>query len=388
MDCPLPIDWLDYLEKREVDASVDLAAHLNGCRRCQLLVDDLRQQSVGVELASYQGVALREVPKWREEERTEIAVGDIWLTKGELEGAYSGLRRQLVLVVGQREEFNRVWFSFAPLTTETETATSSDLLLAGNDTTLGVPLAAQFRIQTPLAREQLDSYLGETTDSGRELVASAVAGTVESARFGAAIASPNDRRLRRVEETRELMAALANVYGEALNRAEEAAEEAAESVEASEASEAPSGLTLVGAPERAERQGPSEAEQASEEGHVFVFQLKRVKPPAQEGVLAWAAATVRRTNPLINHFAFEGERCALRARLELKGMRGEEMLLLFIEDVSGFSSAPVLISFAKPSGERIESPPFDPALGAEVVVARGAVGVSPADVDQLELRLS
>ena len=69
-------------------------------------------------------------------------------------------------------------------------------------------------------------------------------------------------------------------------------------------------------------------------------------------------------------------------------MRGEEMLLLFIEHVSGFPSAPAWISFAKPTtGERIESPHFDPTRERQIVVARGAVGISPAEVDQLELRL-
>lgn len=388
MDCPLPIDWLDYLEEREVDVSVDLRAHLDECRRCQLLVEDLRQQSVGVELDAYQGVALESLPRWRDEERAEIAVGDIWLTGDAFANAYAGLRRQLVLVVAEREEFNKRWLSVAPLTTETETATNTDLLLNGDDTSLAVPLAVEFRAQTPLLKEQLTSYLGAATESGRELLAGAVAGTVERGRFGAAVANPLDRRLRRIEETRRLMATLASVYSETLSQAEEAAE-TTEGNAANESSaglsESWAGLRLVSA--EGEWLGePKEADvgAAIETGQLLVF-LSRVKPPTEQGVMAWAASTVRRSNPLIAYFAGESGGRELRARLELKVR--EDMLLLFIEAASGFSS-PVSISFAKPNGERVDSPPFEPAEGAEVVVARGSVGVGPSELDQLELRLS
>lgn len=384
MDCPLPIDWLDYLEELEVDVSVDLAVHLNECRRCQLLVEDLRQQSVGVELGAYQGAALESLSQWHEdEERTEIAVGDIWLTSAEFANAYAGLRRQLVLVVAEREEFNKRWLSVAPLSTETETATNTDLLLNSGDTSLGVRLAVQFRAQTPLLKEQLTSCLGAATDSGLELLAGAVAGTVQRGRFGAAIANPLDRRLWRIEETRRLMATLASVYSETLSQAEEAAENES----SAGLSESWGGLRLVSA--EGEWLGePKEADvgAAIEAGQVLVF-LSRVKPPTEPGVLALAASTVRRSNPLIDHFAFVSGGRELRARLELK-VRGEEMLLLFIEAASGFSSSPVSISFAKPNGERVDSPPFQPAEGAEVVVARGSVGVAPSELDQLELRLS
>jgi len=390
MDCPLPIDWLDYLEEREVDVGFDLRAHLDECRRCQLLVEDLRHQSVGVELDAYQGAALESFRQCREEERAEIAVGDIWLTSGEFANAYTGLRRQLVLIVAEREEFNKRWLSVAPLTTETETATNTDLLLNGDDTSLGVPLAVEFRAQTPLLKEQLTSYLGAATESGRELLGSAVAGTVERGRFGAAIANPLDRRLRRVEETRRLMATLASVYSETLSQEEEAAQ-AAEANAANESSaslsESWAGLKLVSAEGEwhAEPKG-ADAGAAIEAGQVLVF-LSRVKPPTKPGVLAWAASTVHRSNPLIDHFAFASGGRELRARLELR-VRGEEMLLLFIEAASGFPSSPVSISFAKPNGERVDSPPFQPAEGAEVVVARGSVGVAPSELDQLELRLS
>jgi hypothetical protein len=67
-------------------------------------------------------------------------------------------------------------------------------------------------------------------------------------------------------------------------------------------------------------------------------------------------------------------------------MRGEEMLLLLIDHVSGFPSAPMLISFATTAGVRIESEPFDPTKENQVVIARGAVGISPAEVEELVLR--
>ena len=41
MRCPLPIDWLEYLEGT---GSSDLALHLSECRPCQILLDRLRQE--------------------------------------------------------------------------------------------------------------------------------------------------------------------------------------------------------------------------------------------------------------------------------------------------------------------------------------------------------
>jgi hypothetical protein len=381
MDCPLPIDWLDYLEGRESES--DLSAHLADCRRCQELVAELREQSVGVELAPYSGGALEDAPRWQEQDRPRVAVGDVWLTKADLASSYADLWRQIVLVVAKREEFDQTWFSVAPLTTETEVATNTDLLLDRDDTTLAIPLALQFRLQTPVAREQLDRYLGETTATGRELVSEALAGSLSGDHFGAPLTRANDRRLRRVSETRELMATLASVYGQALVAAEEA--QAANEADDPVAAAAPDFVVKQAA--RAKEAAGEET--AHEGGRLLVFELKRVRPSVPGRLLELAAASVGRSNPLINHFEFASERCTLRARLELTGqMRGEEMLLLFIEHVSGFPSAPAWISFAKPTtGERIESPQFDPTREGQIVLARGAVGISPAEVDQLELRL-
>jgi hypothetical protein len=365
MDCPLPIDWLDYLEGREVDDAVGLAAHLADCRRCQALVAELSQQSTGIELTPYTGAALARAPKWVEEERPEIAVGQIWLTVGVGSGKTWTALRQLALVVAAREEFDQTWFSVAPLTTETELATNSDLLLDAEDTTLGVPLAAQFRLQTPLAREQLESCLGQATERGQELVTATLAGTLANEHFGAALTRANDRRLRRLEQTRELMAQLAIVYGEALTRAEET-EAAAEALAEKEGGvgEMPVRDNPVKTAEDwvadkarrlaqrwPQREHHTEQEEWGEGAQVFVLQLKSVAPTVQEGALGLAASTVRATNPWINHFAIEGERCSLRARLELRGgMRGdEETLLLLIDEVAGFPAIPLLISFAKPT---------------------------------------
>jgi hypothetical protein len=42
MRCPLPIDWLDYLEGAASDA---LTIHLGKCQPCQRLVADLKQSA-------------------------------------------------------------------------------------------------------------------------------------------------------------------------------------------------------------------------------------------------------------------------------------------------------------------------------------------------------
>lgn len=374
MDCPLPIDWLDYLEGREVDSAVDLDAHLGDCRRCQALVDDLREQSVGVELSPYDEAALARAPKWLEKERAAVAVGQVWLTTGAGKSE-TLLRRQLVLVVSERREFERTWYSAAPLTTDTDLATSTDLLLAPEDTTLDVATAVQFRFQTPLAPEQLESFVAETTVSGRELVAAAVAGAAASDRFGPPIARPNDRRLRRIEETRDLMSRLASVYGAALNEAEKAEEtEAADDPATEAAAAAPDLIAVAGAPEGE---------------HAFMLiELKRVVPAAPRD-LALAAEKVALHDRWVSWFARETDSGVFRARLELQGGLGPNATLLVVIEAfpARWSSVRAAIAFNKPSGERVESPPFAPEPETTVVVASGGVGVLPTQVEQLEVRL-
>src|SRR5713226_1107456 len=227
MNCPLPIDWLDYLEGREVQVDADLDAHLAGCRRCQALVAALKERSVGRMLAPYQGAPLSLAPKWPKSTKEEASAGQIWLTL-ESGTEYASLSRQLVLVLGARPEFGTTWFSVAPLTTETELATSTDLLLGPKDTTLVVPLSVHFRLQAPLAREQLRAYVGETTESGRALIGEASRGTLIQEHFGSAVVRNGDTRLRRLKPMRESIAMLGSVYDAALMTAEEEAEELAD----------------------------------------------------------------------------------------------------------------------------------------------------------------
>jgi hypothetical protein len=369
MNCPLPIDWLDHLEGRDVDRD-GLREHLANCRQCQLLVETLRERSVGVELTPYEGAALQFAPKWQEEKRSEVAVGDVWLTRGSVLHTYTELRRQIVLIVAKREEFNASWYSAAPLTIETEVATSTDLLLGAEDTTLKVPLAVQFRVQAPLARDQLDSYIGETTISGRSLLEKAAAGTLSSDHFGAAVAAADDSRLRRIEETRDLMARLTHPYGEALTKAEEEAGALEGSVEK--------------APDLA---GFAETDEM--ERKFVVIELKRVAPSAPRRALALAAETVGLSNRWFSSFAGKSEQVRVRARLQLENpMRSDETLVLIIEDFSAlWSPVRAVVALQKPSGERIESPPFNPQQEKSVVIARGGIGVLPTKVERLEVLL-
>jgi hypothetical protein len=359
MDCPLPIDWLDHLEGRAVNAPVDLAGHLADCRRCQALVAELRAQSVGVVLSPYGGRA--EAPKWPAEERADVAVGDVWLTNS----AEVMDERQLVMIVDERDEFDQTWYSAVPLTTETDLATDSDLLLDSGDTSLGVPFAAQFRLQTPLAREQLEVYVGEATDDA--LLARALAGELDDHRFGAPIARGGDTRLRRIEPTRRAMSELAVIYGEALTRAEEAAEEAVRGDEDSRVAEV---IPIApGAP------------------RAVVIALKHVQPWTPRGALALAAEKAGLRNRWINYFAAEDERMTLRVQLVLENpMRsGEERLLLLIDEFSSQWAENIVIAVPKPTGERLQSRPFDPTREREVVVQEGSVGVLPAKVEHLEV---
>src|SRR5436305_1937095 len=94
MRCPLPIDWLEYLEGA---VSSDLASHLSTCRPCQILVDELRRD----KRPSLRRANLPESdswPRWNEAKDAVPRFGDIWWTTSSL-AAHRDLPRIPVLLL-------------------------------------------------------------------------------------------------------------------------------------------------------------------------------------------------------------------------------------------------------------------------------------------------
>jgi hypothetical protein len=163
------------------------------------------------------------------------------------------------------------------------------------------------------------------------------------------------------------MSELAVVYGEALTKAEEAAQEAIPGDEDSRLAEV---IPI-----------------APGEPRAVVIALKRVQPWTPQRALALAAEKAGLRNRWINYFAAEDERMTLRVQLVLENpMRsGEERLLLLIDEFSSQWTENIVIAVPKPTGERLQSRPFDPTREREVVVQQGGVGVLPAKVEHLEV---
>src|SRR5690348_7916015 len=114
MECPLPIDWLDWLEQ---PSDPRLTEHLEGCRSCQILVSLLRCNEL--ELPALEPPAAT-APIAFETPATRPAEGEVWVTAP----ANADGDRAVVLVLDeQHHEFGRDWYEVAAADTAVERAT-------------------------------------------------------------------------------------------------------------------------------------------------------------------------------------------------------------------------------------------------------------------------
>ncbi len=193
-DCPLPIDWLDFLEG---DRNKALEDHLNGCASCQELVRRLEPvKGKSLSLGPYAN-ALRATLAI--EAKSAIRPGDIWRSAESFNGRYvqySGLDRLLLLVLRSVDQAGgSQWFDVVPVFTDPENAISTDLNLVGTDTTLARPLRVDLALQTTIESSQVDGYLGSLTDVGHATVRRAVQGDIDTYRIGAVLEGEDDPRL-------------------------------------------------------------------------------------------------------------------------------------------------------------------------------------------------
>src|SRR6266851_3267031 len=72
--CPLPVDWLDFLENRPSPVS---ASHLDGCPSCKALLELLRSQP-SLSKSSSELVGIKALA-WQGEASQGANPGDLWL---------------------------------------------------------------------------------------------------------------------------------------------------------------------------------------------------------------------------------------------------------------------------------------------------------------------
>jgi hypothetical protein len=125
---------------------------------------------------------------WREEQRESAKKGDIWFSKSSFNSEGYDYRLPLrvpLLVIAEPHDAGRhTWLYVVPILLDTENATTSDLLLGANDTSLARELRVPLRGQARIATSQLDSYLGGLSDEGLSLLETCLAESIPAERSG------------------------------------------------------------------------------------------------------------------------------------------------------------------------------------------------------------
>ncbi len=160
MRCPLPIDWLEYLEGASSD---ELAAHLTECLPCRLLVEELRREA-RPQLQSSRLPRPDAWPHWREIEQSSVAFGEIRWASG-------------------------------PSTTDLE-----------------IPWRVPLRGQTIANVRALGAPIGCLLEGGRKIVGLALEGRAPQERFGTPIEGPDDARVRLPEQIDSIIRLLGRAY--------------------------------------------------------------------------------------------------------------------------------------------------------------------------------
>lgn len=192
MTCPLPIDWVEWLDAERRDEN--LRDHLQSCRSCAALVQLIEPQVGRGPSQSWRDAVDRSRARVIGDDRTASAsVGDIWLTT---EPEAGGDRFLVIVLAGPFAEFGEEWYEVAPLATDVENAFEVELLLAVDDSSLQTPLRVQFELQGVVGRQQLFSRAGALSSSGVEALEAALTGDLDESRWGTRLEHADDPRLR------------------------------------------------------------------------------------------------------------------------------------------------------------------------------------------------
>src|SRR4051794_26294423 len=104
--CPLPVDWLDYLEGPKPD---EMTAHLRGCPSCRQVLASLSEQPGRIpEPAWAERFAHAASGLLAEEEAAGPAVAELWLSASHWsfdDVDYQPPERSLVLVVAHHGSY-------------------------------------------------------------------------------------------------------------------------------------------------------------------------------------------------------------------------------------------------------------------------------------------
>ena len=358
--CPLPVDWLDYLDGDQPD----LKHHLDECLTCQAMVASLRLQPVAsLDQAWAKPFVGQMNAVWHEDRPMTPAPAEFWFsaadysmpstytafnTSADQGFAYQGADRLLVLVVSHPDEDHSMqWLDVVPVMSDIERATETDVLFEAGENSLGAPWRALFAHQCKVAREQLDTRVGSLSEAGQMVLASAFNGTLDERRWGTPLQHPYDPR-----------AFLGNDFDEAMLRlrtpwliVSEAANDAGTQVW---------GPRLVPA-------APVESSE-EDEPRVMLFTLKPLEAPPRHLALA-AASTAAPANEL---WGLESADFTLVGKLHVDFAKG---LLLF---------AVMSVQLRNAKRLRLHLLAFGEARASDVVLAEPGIDITLAEQVPIE----
>ena len=349
MRCPLPIDWLEYLEGA---GSGNLASHIRECRPCQILVEELRrEQADHVRLRAARLPTGELWPHWHETKSAPPALGEIWWSARSLGVAGTATPRIPLLVTSDAwQEAGRSWFEVMPLSTDIESATSLDLVLVRDDTDLAVPWRVFLRHQTVAERDDLEARIGRLTEAGETLLRDVVSGAASEDRFGSPIEGPADQRVILSEDIESVIRLVGQSYARML-----------EGIETGEST-----------------------------GHILTSELRQpmVREVPRENLKLAAEAVIAEEDKL---WVLEiPERGCIRGRFEYRLSYDE--LCFAIEEVAEEQlglKIPVCIVFW--AQQRLSAPvtsePFVPQARQQVFLGRDK-GVFPREISRVEVKLA
>ncbi len=194
--CPLPIDWLDYLEGEE---SAEMTEHLRDCPSCGEVLSALRRQPGEAPSAAWvERLTGLEDARLVEHRGLDPAPAEIWFSAGRWtfhDTEYLPPKRSLVLVLSgaPQEAEDLSWYDVAPLRTDVEDALPTDFLLTPGESTLECPLRVVLSFECKVERRQLESRVGSLADP--DVVIAALSDQEGTWRWGNPLESPEDPRL-------------------------------------------------------------------------------------------------------------------------------------------------------------------------------------------------
>lgn len=346
MQCPLPIDWLEYIEGTK---SEELACHLQECVPCQLLIDELRQHS-RAELDSSKYPKSESWPRWKESRPPFPRFGEIWWTSDSLKTRDLAIVRLLVAIVSEAwEERGKSWCDVVPLMSDIENATSLDLVLSRESNTLRVPWRMLLRYQTVMEVNDLGFRVGSMTSEGATVIQQALKGQSKCDWFGSQIENSNDPRLYLAEDLIDAIKVLGEKYAYALEE--------------------------------------NEITKPSKEILMFPMHCSRRSIPSAQRELSLAAASTptHETNYWSVHIPKRG---SIEGRIF---HRYQEDELLFVvdaldEEQIGWKTTVWIVVWFVGEKEPTTSQPFEPFLRKEVLLSRD-LGIFPNEINRLELKV-